>query len=127
MAVRTELDLRLPNSPGALASVCRALADARVGVVAATVERSGQVRLVVDNPIAAKAALEARHHQVIARDVLVLRVSNDRGALAPVLELVASAGVNVEYAYGAAPEDGRGGLMILGVDDPQRAAMAAGV
>jgi len=127
MAIRTELGLRLPNSPGALAAVCRALSDARVNILAAMVERNGQVRMIVDNHVSAIAALEARHHQVVARDVLVLRVSNDRGALAPVVELVANAGVNVEYAYGAAPEDSRGAFVVLGVDDPQLAATAAGV
>jgi len=127
MAIRTEIGLRLPNSPGALAAVCRALADARVNILATMVEQNGQVRMIVDNHVGALAALEARHHQVTARDVLVLRVSNDRGALAPVVELVAGAGVNVEYAYGAAAEDSRGGLVVLGVDDPQRAATATGV
>ena len=38
MAIRTELNLRLPNSPGALAAVCRALADERVNIVALAVE-----------------------------------------------------------------------------------------
>ncbi len=34
MGIRTELTLRLPNSPGALAGVCRLLADERVNIVA---------------------------------------------------------------------------------------------
>ncbi|MBI4487088.1 MAG: ACT domain-containing protein, partial [Acidobacteria bacterium] len=49
MAIRTELNLRLPNSPGALAGVCRLLSDERVNVLAMALESSGQLRLVVDN------------------------------------------------------------------------------
>ena len=40
MAIRTELNLRLPNSPGALAAVCRALSDERVNIVGLSVEPS---------------------------------------------------------------------------------------
>ena len=49
-------------------------------------------------------------------------------ALAPVLELVAGAGVNVEYAYGTAPDGGLvGSSIVIGVEDAVRAAAAAGV
>ncbi len=37
MAIRTELNLRIPNSPGALASVCRLLSDERVNILSAVV------------------------------------------------------------------------------------------
>ena len=33
MAIRTELSLRIPNSPGALADVCRLLSQERVNVM----------------------------------------------------------------------------------------------
>jgi hypothetical protein len=130
MAIRTQLSLRLPNSPGALAGVCRLLSDERVGIIAMTLEGSGQLRLVVDNHVLAAGMLRDRHHQVAAADVLVLRVSNWPGALAPVVKLVADAGINVEYAYGSASEDSAGApgvTIVLGVDDAMRAATAAGV
>src|SRR5262245_49804776 len=127
MAIRTELNLRLPNSPGALAGVCRALSDARVNIVAMVLEASGQLRLVVDNHVHAAGLLRELHHQVVERDVLVAPVSNAPGGLAPVLALVADAGINVEYAYGAAAETSASAAVILGVADPMRAAAAAGV
>ena len=96
MAIRTELNLRLPNSPGALAAVCRTLADERVNIVALSVEPSGHLRLVVDNHVRAAGALRERHHQVSEREVVVTSVGIGPGALAPVLELVAGAGVNVD-------------------------------
>ena len=51
MAIRTELNLRLPNSPGALAGVCRLLSDERVNILAMTLESTGQLRMVVDNHV----------------------------------------------------------------------------
>lgn len=126
MAIRTELNLRLPNSPGALAGVCQLLSDERVNILAMALEASGHVRIVVDNHVAGAAVLRERHHQVAERDVLVVPVSNRPGALAPVLRLAADAGVNVEYAYGSAPEGSAIAAIVLGVADAQRAAAAAG-
>ena len=127
MAIRTELTLRLPNSPGALAGVCRTLADERVNILAMSVEPSGQLRLVVDNHVRAAGVLRDRHHQVAERQVVVATVGNGPGALAPVLQLAADAGVNVEYAYGTAPEGGTGAAIVLGVEDAERASAATGI
>src|SRR5262245_4638736 len=104
MAIRTELSLRLPNSPGALAEVCRLLAQERVNIVAMTLEASGLLRLVLDNHVRGAGVLQAQHHQVSERAVVVSTVASGPGALAPVLAIAADAGVNLDYAYGSAPE-----------------------
>ena len=127
MAIRIELNLRLPNSPGALASVCRLLSDERVNIVAMALESGGQLRLVVDNHVRGAGVLREHHHQVSERDVIVLSVSNGPGELAPVLKLVADASVNIEYAYGGASDAGAAAVVVLGVDEAQRAAAASGV
>ena len=126
MSIHTELNLRLPNSPGALASVCRLLSDERVNVLALALESSGQLRLVVDNRVRGAAVLREHHHQVTERDALVVSVTNAPGGLAPILQLFADAGINIEYAYGAASE-GSAASVVLGVDDALRASAAAGV
>ena len=125
--IRTELSLRLGNSPGALAGVCRLLSNERINVLAMGLESSGQLRLVVDNHVHAAATLREHHHQVTERDVIVTSVPNAPGALAPALQFVADADVNVEYAYGGGSEGGPTALVVLGVEDAQRAAAAAGV
>ena len=127
MAIRTQLSLRLPNSPGALAGVCRLLSDERVGIIAMSLDDGGQLRLIVDNHNLAAGVLRERHHQVAVKDVLVVRVSNWAGALAPIVKLVSDAGINVDYAYGSASEDSAGAVVVLGVDDALRAAAATGV
>jgi len=126
MAIRTELNLRLPNSPGVLAGICRALADERVTVLALSLE-AGRLRLVVDNHVRGAAVLERLHLTVSCRDVLVVAVPNSPGSVASVLTLVARAGVNVEYTYGAALEGAAAGSVVLGVDDAARAATASGL
>jgi hypothetical protein len=125
--ILTELNLRLPNSPGALAAVSELLSQARVNIHALLLEPSGRLRLVVDNHVHAIGTLRDAHHQVQERLVLALSVPNGSGGLAPAARLVADAGVNVEYAYVGLAPDRPGVLVVLGVDDAQRAAASAGV
>ena len=125
--IRIELSLRLPNSPGALAGVCRLLSNEHVNVLAMALETGGQLRLVVDNHVHAAAMLREHHHQVTERDVIVTQVSNTPGSLAPALKLVSDVNVNIEYAYGGGSDGSPTATIVLGVDDAQRAAAAAGI
>src|SRR5712692_5560832 len=106
MAIRTELSLRLPNSPGALMGVCGLLSDERVNIVAMALEAGGLLRMVVDNHVHGAAILREYHHQVTERDVILMTVPNAPGSLAPALRLVADANVNIEYAYSGAADSG---------------------
>ncbi len=127
MAVRTEINLRLPNSAGALANVCRLLSDERVNILAMALEGTGHLRLLVDNHVHAAALLREHNHQITERDVLALSVPNSAGALAPALRLVADANVNIEYAYGGSADISPIATIVLGVEDAMRAAAATGV
>jgi hypothetical protein len=127
MSIRTELNLRLPNSPGALGGVCQLLDDERVNILAIALDGAGQLRMVVDNHVHGAAVLRDHHHQVTEREVVVCSVPNVPGAMAGPLRLVAEAGVNVEYAYGGSAEGNATASVVLGVDDAMRASAAAGI
>ncbi len=102
--IRIELSIRLPNSPGALAGVCRLLSNEHVNILAMALESGGQLRMVVDNHVHAAAVLREHHHQVTERNVIVTTTPNAPGALAPALTLMSDANINVEYAYGGGAE-----------------------
>ncbi|MBI3492996.1 MAG: amino acid-binding protein [Acidobacteria bacterium] len=125
--IRTELSLRLPNNPGALVGVCRLLSDERVNILAMALDTGGQLRLVVDNHVHGAAVLRDHHHHVTERDVIATSVPNAPGALAPALKLVSDAKINVEYAYGGGSDGGATAVIVLGVENAQRAAAAAGL
>src|SRR5580704_9263656 len=127
MAIRTELNLRVANSPGAVAGGCALRCDERVNILAMALEGAGQLRLVVDNHVHGAAVLREHHHQVTERDVILVAIPNAPGSLAPALRLIGDAGVNVEYAYGGGSDMSPTAAIVLGVDDAQRAAAAAGV
>src|SRR5579864_4686754 len=117
--IRTELHLRLPNSPGSIASALAALDAERVHVLALSVEHSGTTRLIVDNPEHAYATLTARHMRVEKRDAIVTTVAPQ--SLASLLASVSGAGINVEYAYMSSTGADGMAMAVLGVDDAMRA------
>ena len=127
MAIRKELNLRLPNSPRALGGVCRLLDAERVNIQALSLDASGNLRIVVDNHVHGAAVLREHHHQVTEREVVVSTLPNTPGALAGPLRLVAEAGVNVEYAYGGCADASATASVVLGVDDAMRASAVAGL
>ena len=127
MAIRTELTMRLQNSPGALAGVCQTLAQEHINILALAMESAGVLRMVVDNHVHAAGVLKDHHHQVQQRDVLYTLVSNEPGALSRMIRLMADAGINLEYAYAAGVEGGAMAAVVLGVGDAQRASAAAGI
>jgi hypothetical protein len=127
MAIRTEINLRLQNTPGALGKVCQALADEHVNIVALSLESSGGLHLLVDNHVHAAAVLRDRHYHVEERDVLFTLAPNGPGSIAGIARLLAAAGVNVEYLYCTAGETSPMAAVVAGVPDAQKASMAAGV
>ena len=127
MAIRIELSLRLQNTPGALARVCKVLSDERVNVLALSVESGGILRMVVDNHVHAAGSLRDCQYAVEQRDVLYIQMPNGPGVLETVARLLADAGVNLEYVYGSALEEHTMAAIVVGVPDAQRASMAAGV
>ncbi len=127
MAIRTELSVRLQNSPGALSRVCQSLVDERVNIIALAVEGGGTLRMVVDNPLHAAGTLEEQEYAVEQRDVLFVQLPNEPGALGRAAQMLSNADVNVEYAYASALEDQTMAVVVVGVEDAQRASMSAGV
>jgi len=127
MAIRTELTLRLQNTPGALARVCQVVADERINIIALNLASPLVVRLVVDNPVHAAAVLREHHYQVEERDVIYTATPNDPGALLRVTRLIADAGINVEYLYATALEGQSMASVVVGVPDAERASSAAGL
>ena len=127
MAIRTELSLRIQNSPGSLSRVCQVLAAERVNLVALSLDASGMLRIVADNHIHAAATLREQHYHVDEREVLYAIMPNHPGSLAGAVKLVADAGVNLDYAYATGVENDRMVGVVMGVPDTMRASAAAGI
>src|SRR6266849_6721889 len=93
-----EFSVHLKDEPGTLARVCRALADAKVNILAFQAipweEGESVVRLVVDSPSAAKSVLKKQKFRHTEADVVQITLPNRPGELARVASQLAEAGIN---------------------------------
>jgi len=98
----SQLSVFLSNEKGRLAGMCRALADADINMhslFVADTEDFGVVRIICDTPQAGAEALKKAGYRASVTQVLGVRLPNEKGGLASVLEFMDSHGVNVEYGY----------------------------
>ena len=127
MAIQKEITVKLANSPGSLARVSQVLGAERINMLAMTVDASGSLRMVVDNPLHAAGTLRDQHYHVEERDVLYTTMPNEPGSLGRALKLLADADVNVDYAYASGIDGGPLVAVVIGVADPQKASYATGI
>ena len=127
MAIQKELTVKLANSPGTLGRVAKVLGAERVNLLAMSLDASGALRMVVDNPLHAAGSLREQHYRVEERDVLYATMPNEPGALGRVIGMLAEAGINLEYAYASGIDRVPMVAVVLGVADAQLASAATGI
>jgi len=98
----TQLSLFLENRPGALSEACTVLKNAGVNLRAlslADTQQFGILRLLVDDPAAGKAALNAANFVVKENKVLAISVPDYAGGLAELFAIIDRLELSVEYMY----------------------------
>lgn len=127
MAIQREITVKLANSPGTLGRVAQVLGGERINMLAISLDGTGVLRMVVDNPLHAAGALREQHYQVEERDVLYATLPNEPGALASMVKLLAEEGINLDYAYASGIDRVSMVAVVLGVADAQKASYATGI
>lgn len=127
MAIRTELSLRLQNSPGALNQVCQKCCEERVNILALTVETCGTLRMVIDNTLRAVGILEEKGYGVVKKDVLFMELSNGTDSIERATRILAKMDVNVEYAYVSSASLPGTMALVVGVENIERVSMLTGI
>ena len=105
----SQLTVFMENEPGRLAAACRTLANANVNMYALFVADTtdfGIARIFCDTPHAAASVLKEAGYRASVTDVLGVRVSDEVGGLASLLEFLDQNNVNVEYGYCFCTNDG---------------------
>lgn len=97
-----QLTVLLQNEKGRLSSLCRELADNNVNMhdlFIADTSDFGIVRIFCDEPQRAATVLNEAGYRAILTKVVGVRVPNEVGGLASMLEAIEAAGANIEYGY----------------------------
>ena len=119
-----EISLSLPNRPGAIEGVARALAEQRINLAALSADSSpkgGRIRLVVNDPDRAVRLLSASGYEPEVREMLAVRLEDRAGSFLRVLEVLAREKVNIHSVAILVAREGNQPLVALSSDDLPRA------
>ena len=109
-----------PSSPGLLAEVCRALADAEINITDIDVvedRRKAVIVLQAEPMDQAERVLQDEGFSVQTQQTLVIRLNNHPGAIAPVTERLKQEGLNVRSMHVLQRRDGGQTLLTLHTSD----------
>jgi len=119
-----QISVFLEDQPGTLSDVAALLGKHGINIFALSLAEGlghGYVRMVVDKHDEARGVLKEAEQLVMERDVLLLELSNSPGSLARVTRQLADAKINLEYAYCAGGPSVDRGLVVIRVDDIEKA------
>jgi hypothetical protein len=122
--ILTQLSVHMENRPGALAELTEALTEAGVNILAIAVPDTGEfgtVRVLPDNVIEAREALQDAGLPHAAVDVLAVELPHHPGSMAQLARLLADENVVIRYAYATNSSGAEHGMCVLRVDDIHRA------
>ena len=121
----TQFSVFLANKPNVLAQVCQRLADDKVNILALSMmdaSEHGVLRVVVENPERARRSLAALNVPAAETTVLIASLPNRPGAMADVVQRLASNHITVNYAYCTTGASGGQTLGVFRVSDFKKAA-----
>jgi hypothetical protein len=124
-----QISVFLENKAGRLAHVTGVLCDAGINILALSLADTsdfGILRIIVDKPKAADAALKGSNIVCMVNEVTAVEVDNRPGGLHRILQALEGSGVNVEYMYAVAEPHSRRAALIFRFDDPDRAVERLG-
>ena len=122
-----QLSVFVENRPGKLVEALETLAKAGIDLRALSLADTadfGILRIIVDKPADALAALQSAGYLVKSNEVIPVSVGDKPGGLAAVMRILADAGVDVEYTYAFVAHVRDKAFVILRVDNNDAAVKA---
>ncbi|HBA83469.1 MAG TPA: amino acid-binding protein [Verrucomicrobia bacterium] len=119
-----QISVFLDDKPGTLANVAAVLGSHHINIYALSLAEGighGYVRLVVNKHDEARQILHDAGELVMERDVLLLELSNQPGSLGVIAQVLSEKGINLDYAYCAGGPSVDKGLIVIKVDDTDKA------
>lgn len=118
----------LPNRPGSLAAVCKALGGGGInitGAAGATTGETGTLAFTADDHAGARNVLEAGGWPYRQVEAVQAALEHRPGSLGEAARLMADAGVNIETTFATGME-GNKLVFVFGVSDAGAARAALG-
>lgn len=122
-----QISVFLENKSGRLAEVTRVLGEKSINISALSIADTtdfGILRLIVNRPEEAEEALKENGMTVSCTSVIAIAVPDEPGGLAKALEAMDKESIGIEYMYAFVGKTDKEALVILRVEDPERAVKA---
>ena len=103
MMVIKQLSVFLENRSGRLTELTKILGTHQINISALSIADTaeyGLIRMIVDKPDEAIQCLKQKDFSVSATNVICLLTPDTPGALAKVLEILSTEGIDIAYMYG---------------------------
>lgn len=114
-----QLSIFLQNRMGSLSKPLEVLSDAGVNIKAmcmADTSEFGILRLVVDDPLKGKEALEENNFLVKLTDIIGVEMNDQPGGLTSVLKIIKDNEIDLEYLYAFTHEKAGKAILLLHAD-----------
>ena len=118
-----QLSIFLQNRMGSLSKPLEVLTVANVNIRAmcmADTSEFGILRLVVDDPVKGKEALEQNNFLVKITDIIGVEMNDSPGGLTTVLRIIRDNLIDLEYLYAFSHEKEGKAILLLHADDIDR-------
>ncbi len=115
-----QLSIFLQNRMGSLAKPLEVLTVANVNIRAmcmADTSEFGILRLVVDDPIKGKEALEENNFLVKITEIIGVEMNDSPGGLTTVLDIIKDNLIDLEYLYAFSHDKAEKAILLLHADD----------
>ena len=122
-----QLSIFIENKSGRLAEITEALAGANVDIRAISIADTsdfGILRLIVDKPDQAVAALKEKHLTVLLTDVIAVGINDQPGEFAKAMRVLANNQIGVEYMYAFISRAKGKAYVIIRAEEDQKAVEA---
>lgn len=122
-----QISVFLENKSGRLAAVTRVLGSNDIDISALSIADTtdfGILRLIVNDPDKAVRVLKEHGFTVRSTDVIAISVPDRPGGLASALDVLERESIGIEYTYAFVGKKADEALVILRLDNPEKAIEA---
>ena len=119
-----QLSILAENKPGSLARVTRILAKEKINIRSITISSHGEfgiINAIVDHPRQAQKALDREGLSVSLKDIIAVSIEDKPGSFDKLVQLLVGENINIENSYGFVLESWKKAIIILDVQELERA------
>jgi len=119
-----QLSIFVENKSGRLAQITKVLAEAGIDIRALSIADTsdfGILRLIVDQPDKAVAALKAANLTVSLTEVIAVGIDDEPGKFYAAMDVLSREQIGIEYMYAFVSRNKGKANVILRVDDTEKA------